>query len=126
MGELRVGLIAHQLRAHPESEFGAGQVLIELAGGLEVIDDDGDTGPEHVGIGLDYDPADNVPGVDKATSDKYWPARQYPGGIETTFLPPSVLPQVARQLRSRGYKEQAVRDVMGGNFMRVASQVWAK
>ena len=83
-------------------------------------------GPEHVGIGLDYDPADNVPGVDKATSDKYWPPRQYPGGIETTFLAPSVLPQVAQQLRSRGYKEQAVRDIMGGNFMRVASQVWAK
>jgi membrane dipeptidase len=83
-------------------------------------------GPEHVGIGLDYDPPNNVPGVDKPTSDKYWPARQYPGGIQTTFLPPSVLPQVARQLRSRGYKEQAVRDIMGGNFMRVASQVWAK
>jgi membrane dipeptidase len=83
-------------------------------------------GPEHVGIGLDYDPPGNAPGLDKPTSDKYWPPRQYPGGIQTTFLAPSALPQVAHQLRSRGYKEQAVRDIMGGNFMRVASQVWAK
>jgi len=83
-------------------------------------------GPEHVGIGLDYDPPGNSPGLDQPTSNKYWPPRQYPGGIETTFLAPSVLPQVAQQLRSRGYKEQAVRDIMGGNFMRVASQVWAK
>lgn len=83
-------------------------------------------GPEHVGIGLDYDPPGNAPGLDQPTSDKYWPPRQYPGGIQTTFLAPSVLPQVAQQLRSRGYKEQAVRDIMGGNFMRVASQVWAK
>jgi membrane dipeptidase len=83
-------------------------------------------GPEHVGIGLDYDPPGNSPGLDQPTSNKYWPPRQYPGGIETTFLAPSVLPQVAQQLHSRGYKEQAVRDIMGGNFMRVASQVWAK
>jgi membrane dipeptidase len=83
-------------------------------------------GPEHVGIGLDYDPPGNAPGVDKPTSDKYWPARQYPGGIQTTFLGPEALPQIGRQLRARGYKEQAVRDILGGNFMRVASQVWAR
>lgn len=83
-------------------------------------------GPEHVGIGLDYDPPGNAPGLDKPTSDKYWPPRQYPGGIQTTFLAPSALPQVAQELRSRGYKEQAVRAIMGGNFMRVASQVWAQ
>jgi microsomal dipeptidase-like Zn-dependent dipeptidase len=38
---------------------------------------------------------------------------------------PSVLPEVCRQLRSMGYKESALRAIMSGNFMRVASQVWA-
>jgi membrane dipeptidase len=80
-------------------------------------------GPEHVGIGLDYDPSTG-PTVDQPTSRKYWPPRQYPGGTQTTFLGPDVLPEVAKQLRSRGYKEQAVRAIMADNFMRIASQVW--
>jgi membrane dipeptidase len=82
-------------------------------------------GPDHMGIGLDYDPSTG-PGIDQPTSQKYWPPRQYPGGIQTTFLAPDVLPQIGQQLRSRGYKEQAVRGILSGNFMRVASQVWAR
>jgi membrane dipeptidase len=81
-------------------------------------------GPEHVGIGLDYDPGKG-PGLQPATIQKYWPKRQYPDSINTTFLAPEVLPQIAQQLRSRGYKEAAVHGVLGGNFMRIAAQVWA-
>ena len=83
-------------------------------------------GAEHVGIGLDCDPSNTGPGLDEATSSKYWPARQYPASIKEDYLPPSVLPQVAEQLRSLGYKESSIRAIMSGNFMRVASQVWAK
>jgi len=82
-------------------------------------------GVDHVGIGLDYDPSTG-PALDEATSAKYWPSRQYPATIKDEFLPPSVLPQVSDQLRSRGYKESSIRAIMGGNFMRVASQVWAR
>jgi len=82
-------------------------------------------GPEHVGIGLDYDPT-NGPQLDKTVAEKYWPASQYPAGLNAaTYVPPSALPEVADRLRAKGYKEAAVRAIMGGNFMRVASQVWA-
>jgi membrane dipeptidase len=83
-------------------------------------------GTDHVGIGLDYDPSTTGPGLDEATSAKYWPARQYPASIKEEFLPPSILPQVGEQLRSLGYKESNIRAVMSENFMRVASQVWAR
>jgi membrane dipeptidase len=83
-------------------------------------------GAEHVGIGLDCDPSPNGPELDQTTSAKYWPARQYPASVKDDFLPPSILPQVSQQLRSMGYKESNIRAIMSGNFMRVASQVWAR
>ena len=82
-------------------------------------------GTDHVGIGLDYDPSSG-PGLDESTSARYWPARQYPDSIQEESLPPSTLPQVTQQLRSKGYGESDIRAMMGGNFIRVASQVWAK
>jgi membrane dipeptidase len=82
-------------------------------------------GTDHVGIGLDYDPSTSGPGLDEATSAKYWPAHQYPASIKEDFLPPSVLPQVGEQLRSLGYRESSIRAIMSENFMRVASRVWA-
>jgi membrane dipeptidase len=81
-------------------------------------------GVEHVGIGLDYDPTTG-PVLDEATSAKYWPARQYPTSITDESLPPSILPRVSEQLRSRGYGESSIQAIMSRNFMRVASQVWA-
>ncbi len=81
-------------------------------------------GPDHVGIGLDYDPTDG-PGLDQTTSAKYWPERQYPDSTKDEFLPPTVLPKVTEQLRSKGYRESDIRSIIGGNFMRVASRVWA-
>jgi membrane dipeptidase len=82
-------------------------------------------GAEHVGIGLDYDPGNGLV-IDPATSARYWPARQYPPSLKDQFLPPEVFPEVARQLRARGYSEAQLRAIMCGNFMRVASQVWAR
>src|SRR5438874_10712814 len=64
--------------------------------------------------------------LDEATSAKYWPARQYPASIKEEYLSPSILPQVSEQLRSLGYNESSIRAIMSGNFMRVASQVWAR
>ncbi len=83
-------------------------------------------GTDHVGIGLDYDPTTGGPVLDEATSAKYWPARQYPASTKDEFLPPSIFPQVAERLRSLKYTESGIRAIMSENFMRVASQVWAK
>ncbi|HEY3730390.1 MAG TPA: membrane dipeptidase [Steroidobacteraceae bacterium] len=79
-------------------------------------------GVQYLGIGLDYDPTSG-PGLDDATSAKYWPVRQYPASIKIDTLAPSALPQVSEQLRALGYKESGIRAIMSENFMRVASQV---
>jgi len=81
-------------------------------------------GAEHVGIGLDADPSSG-PDLDQAVADKYWPPRQYPSSVKTEILPPAVFHDLVRLLRAKGYKEDAVRGILGGNFMRVAAQVWA-
>ena len=80
-------------------------------------------GADHVGIGLDYDPGNNAD-LDPATTARYWPQRQYPQSIKTEFLAPAVLPEVARQLRARGYGESKLQAIMCDNFMRIAAQVW--
>ncbi len=75
-------------------------------------------GAEHVGIGRDYDPSSG-PGLDDATSAKFWPARLYPSSIQDESLAPSVLPRVSEQLRSLGYKESSVHLVLTPTFRNV-------
>jgi membrane dipeptidase len=81
-------------------------------------------GPDHIGISFDYDPGGG-PQVDPAVAARYWPARQYPASLKMEILGPDLFPEIARLLRAKGYKEEAVRGILGGNFMRIASQVWA-
>jgi len=81
-------------------------------------------GVDHVGIGLDYDPSNNAP-VDDPSFAEYWPERQYPRDIKNDFLTTSVFPTLPARLRALGYKDDGIRAIMGGNFLRVASQVWA-
>ena len=78
-------------------------------------------GPDHVGVGLDCDPSVGGPPANL----RYWPPRQYPAGQKTTFVMPDALPSLPKILRGMGYKDADVRAVMGGNFMRVATAVWA-
>lgn len=59
-------------------------------------------GPDYVGIGSDFD------GVDKL-----------PIGLEEV----SKIPDIAEGLFKRGYKEQDVRKIMGGNFLRILNRV---
>jgi len=81
-------------------------------------------GADHVGIGLDYDCGlDSIP--DKETSDRYWPPALYPNSANLEILAPDAFPAIERLLRAKGYREKDVRAIMGGNFQRIASQVWA-
>jgi membrane dipeptidase len=89
-------------------------------------------GVEHVGIALDCDPSGwSPPPPDQITKDeaalyeKYWPARQYPAGAKDDYLQPKAFPEIRDRLRATGYGEKSVRAIMGGNFMRVALDVWA-
>jgi membrane dipeptidase len=81
-------------------------------------------GVDHVGVGLDFDPSNNAPLNDPGAA-KYWPERQYPRDLKPDFLSPSVFPLLPQRLRAAGYKDEDIRAIVGGNFLRVASQVWA-
>jgi len=94
-------------------------------------------GPEHVGISLDYDPP--VKPEARVANDphaagrdiyevleedpEYWPPNEgYDRPID--FLPLSSLPEVCDELFRIGFNETEVAGVLGGNFRRLATQVW--
>ncbi len=89
-------------------------------------------GPEHVGIGLDSVPfqiTDDAPVTDDTPADpKYWPARQYPASAGpdpfAQVVQPDAIPQITERLLDIGYDDSAILAIMGGNFARVAEQVW--
>jgi membrane dipeptidase len=79
-------------------------------------------GPEHVGIGLDYV-------FDTAEADAYiarfpeiYPPAQYKQGRK--LVQPEQLPEIIGSLLNLGYDKNALRNILGGNFLRVAKAVW--
>lgn len=79
-------------------------------------------GPEHVGIGLDYV-------VDKEELIEYiegHPDVFPPDKIKDylSFVEPEQFPEFTELLYQKGFSEQIISGVLGGNFLRVAEQVW--
>lgn len=91
------------------------------------------TGPEHVGLSLDYvpDPGRDTEGDDGnealsrlfAASPEYWPAC---GGYDGTVscLDVRRLPEVTEELVAIGFGAREIAGILGGNFRRVAERVW--
>ena len=79
-------------------------------------------GIEHVGIGLDY-VFDQSEMDFLAGQANIWPAGfGYQAGIK--FVAPEDLPRVTEEMLRRGYGDNEVRAVLGGNLLRVAREVW--
>jgi membrane dipeptidase len=79
-------------------------------------------GPEHVGVGLDYV-------VDKEELIEYiegHPDVFPPDKIKDylSFVEPEQFPEFTELLYKKGFSEQIISGVLGGNFLRVAEQVW--
>jgi len=79
-------------------------------------------GPDHVGLGLDYV-------IDKGELIEYIQSHPdiFPPDQINDYLAmvePEQLPGITELLLSRGHSEQVVRGFLGGNFLRVAEQVW--
>ena len=79
-------------------------------------------GPEHVGLGLDYV-------IDKGELIEYiqnhpdiFPPDQINDYL--AMVEPEQLPGITELLLSRGHSEEVVRGFLGGNFLKVAEQVW--
>ena len=79
-------------------------------------------GQEHVGIGLDY-VVDKQELIDyiKGYPDIYPPDKMQD---LLAFVEPEQFPEFTELLLNRGYGEEVIRGVLGGNFFRVASEVW--
>ncbi|TIO53841.1 MAG: hypothetical protein E5Y00_27925, partial [Mesorhizobium sp.] len=109
-----VGLSRFLGEARTDSERLADHVeyLIDLAG------------PRHVGIGLDHAFPVEIEGIDDiiASNPHFWPKSEYAG--ETTYSAPAQMKELTEVLLRRGQPEGAVRDVIGGNFMRLAREIW--
>jgi membrane dipeptidase len=84
------------------------------------------TGPDHVGLGLDYGFPVDVAGIDDivAENPEYWPVAEGYHDGPILFLPPADLSKAVAILIDRGYGDDALRGILGGNFLRVAEQVW--
>ena len=83
-------------------------------------------GSQHVGIGLDYAFEINMDEVDAFinANPHLYPPGGYPNPREMRFVEPERFPLIAEELLRRKYTDAEVSNIVGGNFMRVARQVW--
>ena len=81
-------------------------------------------GPAHVGISLDYAAGEAEIGSLLGSKPDIWPAGQGYDTPDMQFAAPEQLPELAETLLDRGWVENDVRGVLGGNFRRVAAEVW--
>jgi len=79
-------------------------------------------GPEHVGIGIDYV-------IDKQEVIEYitkhpdvFPADKFNDIL--AMVEPEQIPEFTELLYQRGYSEEIISGILGGNFLRVAEQTW--
>jgi membrane dipeptidase len=80
-------------------------------------------GPGHVGFGMDSVLHDHKPNQPFTRSREYWPEPQYPDS-GSGYVPPEAAPRLTQALLDRRYSEEHIRDILGGNFLRVATDVW--
>lgn len=82
-------------------------------------------GPEHVGFTLDHSFAVDAPGADEMfeQNPQFWPLAQYAGRRHGQVLP-AQLREVTSILLQRGMARRDVEAILGGNFMRLAGQIW--
>ena len=80
-------------------------------------------GPDHVGIGLDF-----VSDLDVLQAFVSARASKFPAGQgydqEPRFAAPEQLPALTGRMVDAGYAEDDVRGILGGNWLRVAREVW--
>ena len=79
-------------------------------------------GPEYVGLGLDYMSPQSCDSVlKKINYDLRKVAMPEP---PWSFFQPSKLPFLIEEMLNHGYENKAIKAILGGNFLRVAKNVW--
>ncbi|MCO5986603.1 dipeptidase [Actinoallomurus spadix] len=80
-------------------------------------------GPDHVGIGTDY-PFDIDDFNRELTENAELFPESYTRWGPIRFVEPETLSPLAAVLADRGYPDEAITGILGGNFLRVARQAW--
>jgi membrane dipeptidase len=80
-------------------------------------------GPEHVGIGTDYVFDNDDLNRELAENPQIFP-ESYRSAGPIDFFPPERLAPLEAELSGRGYPAADIAAIVGGNFLRVARQVW--
>ena len=81
-------------------------------------------GPEHVGLGLDYSYADDDLAEGLSARPDYWPPGQLYDTPNIKVAEPKQIAEICREVHARGFSATEITGILGGNFLRVASQVW--
>ncbi|RIK93525.1 MAG: membrane dipeptidase [Proteobacteria bacterium] len=80
-------------------------------------------GAAHVGLSLDYCfDQEELAEFIKANPDKFPPHLGYGGSF--AMAAPEQYPQIAEALLRLGYDERDIKGILGGNWLRIAEQVW--
>jgi membrane dipeptidase len=81
-------------------------------------------GVDHVGLGLDFATENEDDYEYFGYKPEFYPRPPwiYPAGIDGF----SAIPNVTRGLVERGYGDEDVRKIVGGNFLRVFRTVWGR
>ncbi len=84
-------------------------------------------GVAHVGISLDYEyPGDGLRDLPEDVDRAYWwpPEEGYAGGVAGIRLAvPEQLPEITEGLLARGYGEEEVRRILGGNMLDLVRRI---
>lgn len=83
-------------------------------------------GPGHVGIGLDFAFPVHMEGIDQilVANPQFWPKSEGYGAKPTVYAQPAQLAEMTELLLRRGHDDDTVRGVLGGNFLRLAREIW--
>lgn len=81
-------------------------------------------GPRHVGIGLDSVSEPEVLAASVRQQASKYPAGQNYETAELRVCRPEQIPGLADRMAKAGYAEADVADVLGGNWLRLAREVW--
>jgi membrane dipeptidase len=81
-------------------------------------------GAKHIGLGIDYVSSREAFWDYVRAAPDLWPLIDGKPHIETDFVQPEEVEEVCEHMLRHGYSEEDVLGILGGNFRRVASQVW--
>jgi membrane dipeptidase len=99
------------------NDIGIDTLIRHLEYAIELV------GPDHVGIGTDY-PL-NLTDFNREFAEN---AEMFPESYRRwgpiRFVEPEALSPLAAGLAARGYPDETISGILGGNFMRVARQAW--